>query len=175
MLLSRLEEEYQVEESVCTHCLSINILFSTTAPLKEKLCLTAVIVRGKKGTYCALEKQHHLLFSVFSIKVNMGAPNVQCSIDAEFIYFFLTCFSFISACDNEFVTFVQLCLIIGCTSSFLSSAYFHFSPTQIRRWGNVEWAHDYDMYELRARTAAGALFVHLSSESSTIKRKLLQD
>uniref|UniRef100_UPI0037E904FC ATP synthase mitochondrial F1 complex assembly factor 2 n=1 Tax=Semicossyphus pulcher TaxID=241346 RepID=UPI0037E904FC len=46
---------------------------------------------------------------------------------------------------------------------------------QIRRWGNVEWAHDYDMYELRARTAAGALFVHLSSESSTVKRKLLQD
>ncbi|CAJ1080701.1 ATP synthase mitochondrial F1 complex assembly factor 2 [Xyrichtys novacula] len=46
---------------------------------------------------------------------------------------------------------------------------------QIRRWGNVEWAHDYDMYELRARTAAGALFVHLTSESSTVKRKLLQD
>ncbi|KAL4624555.1 ATP synthase mitochondrial F1 complex assembly factor 2 isoform X1 [Arapaima gigas] len=46
---------------------------------------------------------------------------------------------------------------------------------QIRRWGNIEWAHDYDMYELRARTAAGTLFVHLSSESSTIKRKLMQD
>lgn len=46
---------------------------------------------------------------------------------------------------------------------------------QIQRWGNVEWAHDYDMFELRARTAAGALFVHLSSESSTVKRKLLQD
>lgn len=46
---------------------------------------------------------------------------------------------------------------------------------QIQYWGNVEWAHDYDMYELRARTAAGALFVHLSSESSTVKRKLLQD
>ncbi|TRY84001.1 hypothetical protein DNTS_009946, partial [Danionella cerebrum] len=27
---------------------------------------------------------------------------------------------------------------------------------QIKRWGNVEWAHDYDMYELRARTAAVA-------------------
>lgn len=46
---------------------------------------------------------------------------------------------------------------------------------QIRQWGNVEWAHDYDMYELRARTAAGALFVHLTSESSTVKRKLMQD
>ncbi|XP_036401335.1 ATP synthase mitochondrial F1 complex assembly factor 2 [Megalops cyprinoides] len=46
---------------------------------------------------------------------------------------------------------------------------------QIQRWGNVEWAHDYDMYELRARTAAGTLFVHLCSESSTVKRKLLQD
>lgn len=46
---------------------------------------------------------------------------------------------------------------------------------QIRQWGNVEWAHDYDMYELRARTAAGALFVQLSSESSTVKHKLMQD
>ncbi|XP_071370152.1 ATP synthase mitochondrial F1 complex assembly factor 2-like [Centroberyx affinis] len=46
---------------------------------------------------------------------------------------------------------------------------------QIQRWGSVEWAHDYDMYELRARAAAGALFVQLSSESSTVKRKLLQD
>ncbi|KAL7869023.1 hypothetical protein AOLI_G00130110 [Acnodon oligacanthus] len=46
---------------------------------------------------------------------------------------------------------------------------------QIQRWGNVEWAHDYDMYELRARTAAGALFVYLSSESATMKKKILQD
>lgn len=52
---------------------------------------------------------------------------------------------------------------------------FSSPPSQIRRWGNVEWAHDYDMYELRARTAAGALFVHLTSESSTVKHKLLQD
>ncbi|KAM4892184.1 ATP synthase mitochondrial F1 complex assembly factor 2 isoform 2-T2 [Sylvia borin] len=46
---------------------------------------------------------------------------------------------------------------------------------QIRRWGSVEWAHDYDLCELRARTAAGTLFVHLCSESSTVKHKLLQD
>ncbi|NP_001090060.1 ATP synthase mitochondrial F1 complex assembly factor 2 S homeolog [Xenopus laevis] len=46
---------------------------------------------------------------------------------------------------------------------------------QIQRWGNVEWAHDYDLQELRSRTAAGTLFVHLCSESSTIKHKLLQD
>lgn len=54
------------------------------------------------------------------------------------------------------------------------SSQFPSAP-QIQYWGNVEWAHDYDMYELRARTAAGALFVHLASESSTVKRKLLQD
>lgn len=53
---------------------------------------------------------------------------------------------------------------------------FYFSILlQIRCWGNVEWAHDYDMYELRARTSAGALFVHLTSESSTVKHKLMQD
>uniref|UniRef100_A0A8D0ES98 ATP synthase mitochondrial F1 complex assembly factor 2 n=1 Tax=Strix occidentalis caurina TaxID=311401 RepID=A0A8D0ES98_STROC len=46
---------------------------------------------------------------------------------------------------------------------------------QIQRWGNVEWAHDYDLCELRARAAAGTLFVHLCSESSTVKHKLLQD
>ncbi|XP_065098898.1 ATP synthase mitochondrial F1 complex assembly factor 2 [Paramisgurnus dabryanus] len=46
---------------------------------------------------------------------------------------------------------------------------------QIQHWGNVEWAHDYDMYELQARAAAGALFVHLSSESRAVKKKLLQD
>ncbi|XP_059835827.1 ATP synthase mitochondrial F1 complex assembly factor 2 [Hypanus sabinus] len=46
---------------------------------------------------------------------------------------------------------------------------------QIEVWGNVEWAHDYDVYELRSRTAAGALFVHLCSENSTMKQKLLQD
>ncbi|XP_056286041.1 ATP synthase mitochondrial F1 complex assembly factor 2 [Pseudoliparis swirei] len=46
---------------------------------------------------------------------------------------------------------------------------------QIQHWGNVESAHDYDMYELRARTAAGALFVHLTSESLTVKRKLMQN
>uniref|UniRef100_A0A8C8E8I0 ATP synthase mitochondrial F1 complex assembly factor 2 n=1 Tax=Otus sunia TaxID=257818 RepID=A0A8C8E8I0_9STRI len=46
---------------------------------------------------------------------------------------------------------------------------------QIQRWGSVEWAHDYDLYELRARAAAGTLFVHLCSESSTVKHKLLQD
>ncbi|XP_007425134.1 ATP synthase mitochondrial F1 complex assembly factor 2, partial [Python bivittatus] len=45
---------------------------------------------------------------------------------------------------------------------------------QIQRWGNVEWAHDYDRYDLRARTAAATLFVHLCLEHSTIKHKLLQ-
>ncbi|XP_072273539.1 ATP synthase mitochondrial F1 complex assembly factor 2 [Pyxicephalus adspersus] len=46
---------------------------------------------------------------------------------------------------------------------------------QIERWGNVEWAHDYDKHELCARTAAGTLFIHLCSSSSSIKHKLLQD
>lgn len=46
---------------------------------------------------------------------------------------------------------------------------------QIQKWGNVEWAHDYELQELRARTAAGTLFIHLCSESSTVKHKLLQE
>lgn len=74
-----------------------------------------------------------------------------------------------------------LCIQSPCL--FLSSSLTNdlFSPPlsfpspQIGHWGNVEWAHDVDLYELRARTAAGALFVHFSSESSTVKRKLMQD
>ncbi|XP_067317607.1 ATP synthase mitochondrial F1 complex assembly factor 2 [Anolis sagrei] len=46
---------------------------------------------------------------------------------------------------------------------------------QIQRWGNVEWAHDYDLHEMRSRTAAATLFVHLCTESTTVKHKLLQD
>ncbi|XP_069502489.1 ATP synthase mitochondrial F1 complex assembly factor 2 [Ambystoma mexicanum] len=46
---------------------------------------------------------------------------------------------------------------------------------QIQHWGNVEWAHDYEFKDLCARTAAGTLFVHFCSESSTVKHKLLQD
>ncbi|KAG8542377.1 hypothetical protein GDO81_029909, partial [Engystomops pustulosus] len=46
---------------------------------------------------------------------------------------------------------------------------------QIQHWGSVEWAHDYDLQEIQARTAAGTLFVHLCSSSSTSKHKLLQD
>uniref|UniRef100_A0A2K5QTC2 ATP synthase mitochondrial F1 complex assembly factor 2 n=1 Tax=Cebus imitator TaxID=2715852 RepID=A0A2K5QTC2_CEBIM len=46
---------------------------------------------------------------------------------------------------------------------------------QIQKWGNIEWAHDYELQELRARTAAGTLFIHLCSESSTVKHKLLKE
>lgn len=56
----------------------------------------------------------------------------------------------------------------------LTQRHFLSSP-QIQKWGNVEWAHDYELQELRARTAAGALFVHLCSESTTVKHKLLQE
>lgn len=46
---------------------------------------------------------------------------------------------------------------------------------QIQRWGRVEYSHDFDLYEVCARTAAGTLFVHLCSSSSTVKHKLLQN
>lgn len=46
---------------------------------------------------------------------------------------------------------------------------------QIQHWGSVEWAHDYELQELRARTAAGTLFVHFCSESSNVRHKLLQN
>lgn len=74
--------------------------------------------------------------------------------------------------DNLLITVYMWGHVLHLVALF--SPHF-FLSSQIRCWGNVEWAHDYDMYELRARTAAGALFVHLTSESSTVKRKLMRD
>ncbi len=34
---------------------------------------------------------------------------------------------------------------------------------QVSQWGNVEWYHDIDVLELRARLAAATLFIHLNS------------
>ncbi|BFZ02885.1 hypothetical protein BsWGS_05924 [Bradybaena similaris] len=42
---------------------------------------------------------------------------------------------------------------------------------QANRWGNVEWYHDIEKYELRCRLSAAALFIHWCSESSTVKQK----
>ncbi|XP_052781651.1 ATP synthase mitochondrial F1 complex assembly factor 2-like [Mya arenaria] len=42
---------------------------------------------------------------------------------------------------------------------------------QIERWGNVEWYHDIDLYDLQSRMSAAALFVHWSNETVKIKRK----
>lgn len=87
---------------------------------------------------------------------------------------FCGCVASLHFCHFFIPQCVMWCESFRCSSetSLLSS---FFCPMQIRCWGNVEWAHDYDMYELRARTAAGALFVHLTSESSTVKHKLMQD
>ncbi|XP_013380946.1 ATP synthase mitochondrial F1 complex assembly factor 2 [Lingula anatina] len=38
---------------------------------------------------------------------------------------------------------------------------------QIKRWGSVEWHHDIDLLELKARVAAAVLFVHMSTEFQT--------
>ncbi|ELU12261.1 hypothetical protein CAPTEDRAFT_114697 [Capitella teleta] len=43
---------------------------------------------------------------------------------------------------------------------------------QTEKWGNVEWHHDVDLYEYRARLASAALFVYLNSnESRTVFTK----
>ena len=35
---------------------------------------------------------------------------------------------------------------------------------QTERWGSVEWYHDIDVYQTRARLAAASLLVHTTSE-----------
>ncbi|XP_028395116.1 ATP synthase mitochondrial F1 complex assembly factor 2-like [Dendronephthya gigantea] len=37
---------------------------------------------------------------------------------------------------------------------------------QIQKWGNVEWAHEVDLMDLRSRLAAATLFFHLTSGST---------
>ncbi|XP_060552485.1 ATP synthase mitochondrial F1 complex assembly factor 2-like [Ruditapes philippinarum] len=44
---------------------------------------------------------------------------------------------------------------------------------QIAYWGNVEWYHDMDVLELRSRLSASALFVHWSSENTSIREKAM--
>ena len=38
---------------------------------------------------------------------------------------------------------------------------------QIKKWGNVEWSHDIEHADTKARVAAACLFVHLVSEQTT--------
>ena len=46
-----------------------------------------------------------------------------------------------------------------------------FCLFQIEKWGNVEWHHDVDLMELRARISSATLFIHLNSEDRTLKQK----
>ncbi|XP_070581078.1 ATP synthase mitochondrial F1 complex assembly factor 2-like [Ptychodera flava] len=43
---------------------------------------------------------------------------------------------------------------------------------QTAQWGRVEWAHDLDEAEMKARVAAATLFVHFCSENSKMVEKL---
>lgn len=43
---------------------------------------------------------------------------------------------------------------------------------QVSRWGKVEWSHDVEYADLKARVSAAALFVHLVQESSNIITKM---
>ncbi|XP_029634697.1 ATP synthase mitochondrial F1 complex assembly factor 2 [Octopus sinensis] len=51
---------------------------------------------------------------------------------------------------------------------FLSRLEMEF---QTQKWGSVEWYHDLDLYENRARLAAAVLFTHWSSENASMKQK----
>ncbi|CAL1262341.1 unnamed protein product [Larinioides sclopetarius] len=42
---------------------------------------------------------------------------------------------------------------------------------QIQNWGSVEWAHDVDEVQLKARVAAGALFTYLNEGSTDLIEK----
>ena len=42
---------------------------------------------------------------------------------------------------------------------------------QTQKWGNVEWYHDLDVYELQARVAAATLFIHWCNESSSVTKQ----
>ncbi|ESP03862.1 hypothetical protein LOTGIDRAFT_110395, partial [Lottia gigantea] len=42
---------------------------------------------------------------------------------------------------------------------------------QSEKWGNVEWHHDLDQLDLQSRLASAALFIHWSSENSSVIQK----
>ncbi|GBN99653.1 hypothetical protein AVEN_159613-1, partial [Araneus ventricosus] len=42
---------------------------------------------------------------------------------------------------------------------------------QIQNWGSVEWSHNVDEAQLKARVAAGALFTYLNEGSSDLIEK----
>ena len=45
---------------------------------------------------------------------------------------------------------------------------------QTGHWGRVEWAHDIELHDTTARTAAAVLFVQCSSASSNTRQKYPQ-
>ncbi|OWF49801.1 ATP synthase mitochondrial F1 complex assembly factor 2-like [Mizuhopecten yessoensis] len=45
------------------------------------------------------------------------------------------------------------------------------SQYQADTWGNVEWHHDFDKYDLQARVAAAAVFIHWCSEKTSVWSK----
>ena len=42
---------------------------------------------------------------------------------------------------------------------------------QTAHWGSVEWAHDIELHDTTARTAAAVMFVQCSSALSNTRRK----
>lgn len=46
---------------------------------------------------------------------------------------------------------------------------------QTSKWGNIEWAHDIDLMQTRARVSAGILFLHLSNDFSSTKTSKIQN
>ena len=45
---------------------------------------------------------------------------------------------------------------------------------QTDHWGSVEWAHDIELHDTTARTAAAVMFVQCSSASSNTRQKYPQ-
>lgn len=146
VLLSRLEEEYQVGgQSIILSAISGVDMFNNASSIS----------RTKHDSEPL--KVHFL--DVCHLMC-LCCPLVCCHLPSQCVMWWKSC---LFSSETWIYNTCFLCI------------HFIFCLMQIRCWGSVEWAHDYDTYELRARTAAGALFVHLTSESSTVKHKLMQD
>lgn len=168
VLLSRLEEEYQVGNCWVICFFFFILLAWGFLPFSVSLCIGLTEELDKTGFVLDLSLREASKICCFSFTdaLTWHLPWQYIMYKTwKFCLFFLQMSWFMMLFWPTLLTY----------SLFNPINVFLPPPSQIRRWGNVEWAHDYDMYELRARTAAGALFVHLTSESSTVKHKLLQD
>ncbi|XP_067118960.1 ATP synthase mitochondrial F1 complex assembly factor 2 isoform X2 [Centruroides vittatus] len=94
------------------------------------------------------------------IKKHLLSYNDWCLLGIQFTAESLKSIILTLAAVNYYLD-VESCVSL----SYLETLY------QIKQWGSVEWAHNIEFEQTKARAAAGVLFVYLNSESTHLSQK----